>query len=266
MSKTNYQIAHEFAYGARHGKSLHMFIDGDNIYSYGYHFCIAKRVGETILFTTRKYSTTTAKHIGYVLNATSHMSKVYCAYPNGTHNDNLKAFLDAIKSVLPNLANARKPEKYLHLIQHHFNQAKKYCEFFNIEMSDELAEYANCQVDEKYLTELRNKELEARKAKIAKIKEALRKWRIRETNFAPLLDFQELRVNEEKNRIETTMGVQIPLELGKKFYERLRSGELRVGESLLYYSVRHISDKELWIGCHKFKRKYLMEFGEQAFA
>ena len=67
MSKSNYQVAHEFAYGARSGKSLNMFIDGDCIYSYGYHFCIAKRVNEdTILFTTRSYSVSTTSHCSYV--------------------------------------------------------------------------------------------------------------------------------------------------------------------------------------------------------
>ena len=132
-------------------------------------------------------------------------------------------------------------------------------------MPEALQRYSSCQVSEEYLSELKRQEAEKRKAKQAHIAESLRRWHNFESHYAPTLEYQELRVNKSKNRIETTMGVQIPFELGKRFYELLCSGKLSVGDSLMNYVVRKVSDTEVFIGCHKFKRKYLVQFGAGVF-
>lgn len=270
MSKTNYDVAHEFAYGSTNARTANMFISGDCIYSYGTHFCIAKRVAnETILFTTRSYSNTTAKHISAVSYATSHYRKIYCAYPNGSHEQNQTEYLDQIKSILPKLVKARKPENYIYEIQRIINMANTYCEFFGIKMNKDLAKFAEsddfCKTNEEYLAELKKREERARKAKLKANKEALLKWHNFETSYAPNLDYQELRVNPENGRIETTMRVVIPFELGRQFYEKLIANDIRVGDTLLHYRVRKITDKEISVGCHTFKRKYLMDFGKGVF-
>lgn len=71
---TNKQIAAAFADGKRTGKNANgsLFIEGDTIYSYGYHFPLARRNVEnkTAVRNARKYSVTTSKHsglIGYAL-------------------------------------------------------------------------------------------------------------------------------------------------------------------------------------------------------
>lgn len=67
---TNKAIAEAFASGKTKGKALHMFIEGNTIYSYGRHFPIATRVGTTkVLFTSKGYSVTTARHKGLVKRA-----------------------------------------------------------------------------------------------------------------------------------------------------------------------------------------------------
>jgi hypothetical protein len=67
---TNKQVAEAFARGETKGKSLHMFIDGDAVYSYGYHFVIARRVSPFIVrFTDRGYSVTTQRHKSLVFHA-----------------------------------------------------------------------------------------------------------------------------------------------------------------------------------------------------
>lgn len=274
MSKTNYDIAHEFAYGATDGHTgnWNLYINGDCIYSYGRHFCIAKRVGlGTILFTTRGYSNSTAKHKNYVARACSHMNLVYCYDPCGTHNDNQEAFLREIREILPNLAKARKPEKYLHAIYNICARAMKYCEFFGIPMNKDLAKFVNSEdfnkTNEEYIAELKKRAEKERRAQMKKKREQLDKWHNFESNYPPYgLEFQELRVNaENKNRIETTMGVEIPFELGREFFERIKNNLLKVGDQLLYYSVREITDKVIKIGCHTFKRKYLLDFGARVF-
>lgn len=66
---TNKQIAQAFAEGATKGKNSlgSMFIEGNRIYSYGYHFIIAERASDKVAkVTTRKYSVTTSKQTGLV--------------------------------------------------------------------------------------------------------------------------------------------------------------------------------------------------------
>lgn len=58
--------AHKTQQSARNGGRNNFYFDGDVIYSYGYHFSIAAHVEykgkPAIIFTTRGYSSTTAKH------------------------------------------------------------------------------------------------------------------------------------------------------------------------------------------------------------
>ena len=272
MSKSNYDIAHEFAYGATEGHtgSGNMYICGDKIYSYGPHFCIAKRVGKgTVLMTTRGYSRSTAKHISHVGRATGHYNKIYCYDPNASHAENQRHFLEEIKELLPSLAKARKPEKWIHEIQVISERAKKYCEFFDIKMDKDLAMFVQSEdlnkTNEEYMAELQRRAYRERRRQMKEKREALKKWQNHETNWPPVLDYQELRLNPEKNRIETTMRVEIPFELGRVFYERLKAGEVQLGEQLLYYTVRRLTDTEISVGCHTFKRKTLMDFGKRVF-
>jgi hypothetical protein len=66
----NEEIAEEFAEGKTKGKSKHLFIEGDIIYSYGHHFPIAKRTGEhEAEFTEAGYSVTTSHHKNLVRKA-----------------------------------------------------------------------------------------------------------------------------------------------------------------------------------------------------
>lgn len=73
---TNTGLAERFANTEKEGKANSMFIDGDTIFSYGYHFPIARKTDKTdengrkiVLFTDRGYSMTTAKHKSQVYSA-----------------------------------------------------------------------------------------------------------------------------------------------------------------------------------------------------
>lgn len=89
-------IAHTWAhedYGRNGGRSSgNMFSREMNrgIYSYGYHFCIARHTdvgGFRILHTYRTYSTSTQQHIGHVWSALSSPQRehmFYCYNPEGS--------------------------------------------------------------------------------------------------------------------------------------------------------------------------------------
>ena len=61
------------------------------------------------------------------------------------------------------------------------------------------------------------------------------------------------------------MGVTITYDMGKEFYEKLKAGEIKEGDQLLYYRVGYLDNKEIRIGCHRFKMKYLLDFGKRVF-
>ena len=65
----NKEIGKAFVRGARTGKGSNMFINGDAIYSYGYHFMISRRTSRGILVTASEYSRSTARHVQYVKQA-----------------------------------------------------------------------------------------------------------------------------------------------------------------------------------------------------
>jgi hypothetical protein len=93
--------------------SGNFFFEGASIYSYGHHFPIAKHVvneqGESaILFTERRYSNTTAKHIAVVRQAASHLNVIYCWNPASLHDDNLRRWVASAENVAEKLLKAKK--------------------------------------------------------------------------------------------------------------------------------------------------------------
>ena len=65
----NKTLARKFSEGATSGEGSHMYIDGNTIYSYGYHFPIARRMPDgKFLFNNEGYSNTTSRHKNYVKN------------------------------------------------------------------------------------------------------------------------------------------------------------------------------------------------------
>jgi hypothetical protein len=119
------------------------YFQGDTIYSYGTHFPIAKLVtfpnGESgILFTTRTYSNTTAKHISRTWSAVrnSYRRVVFCRDPTVTadHRGNLLSFKHAMDSIATKHAKARKPELYAGDILAQAEMAREYCEVMMIEV------------------------------------------------------------------------------------------------------------------------------------
>ena len=66
---SNKELARRFASGATSGRTGHMFIEGDTIYSYGHHFPIARRSPQGFLFNSEGYSSTTGRHKSHVASA-----------------------------------------------------------------------------------------------------------------------------------------------------------------------------------------------------
>lgn len=273
---TNSELAHTYANQSQQSgrnSSGSFYFDGKTIYSYGRHFPIAKIVTneqglECMLFTYRSYSNSTSKQISIVRNATRQYKKIYCYSPEDSHELNFKSWLNLAEIETAKLQKAKKPELYLNQLGILNREALEYAEFFNIEIPITLQAVLSIKDKKENLVYMSKKaELmkieKAKKEKAQKIeyKEQLKKWFNFETGRVYSgfnLDF--LRVNE--NRIETTQAVQIPLELAKRLHNKIKDNTLQVGEQLLNYRVDQIGDI-IKIGCHNFKRSYLLNFGSK---
>jgi hypothetical protein len=273
---TNSELAHTYANQSQQSgrnSSGSFYFDGKTIYSYGRHFPIAKIVrnesgNECMLFTYRSYSNSTSKQVSIVRNATRQYKKIYCYSPEDSHQLNFKSWLNLAEIETAKLQKAKKPELYLNQLGILNREAVEYAEFFNIEIPITLQAVLSIKDKSENLVYMSKKaELmkieKAKKEKAQKIeyKEQLKKWFNFETGRVyGGLNFDFLRLNQ--NRVETTQAVQIPLELAKRLYNKIKTNTLEVGEQLLNYRVDEIGDI-IKIGCHNFKRSYLLNFGSK---
>jgi hypothetical protein len=257
--------------------SGNFYFNGKTIYSYGGHFPIAKHIeldGErAVLFTTRGYSNTTAKHISVVRQAASHLNVIKCHNPNTTHEENFNRWKIDAELVAAKLPKAKKPEKYLNELEYINSQANKYAQFFGLELPAILTTILSIK-DKNEWTAYHDQKtaiLEAERLKLEaelkkQHKKALIDWKAGKTHrLYTRIETDYLRVNEEAARIETTQAVQIPMELGKRLFYSIKENTLKVGDKVLNFEVNEVGAK-IKIGCHTFTKKYLLQFGAQVFA
>jgi hypothetical protein len=247
------------------------------IYSYGRHFPIAKHIekdGErAVLFTTRGYSNTTARHIAVVRHAASHLNVIKCYNPNTTHEENFNRWKIDAELVAAKLPKAKKPEKYLNELEYINSQAIKYAHFFGLELPAILTTILSIKDKNEYTayhdqkTAILEAERLKREAELKKQhKKALTEWKAGKTSrLYTRIETDYLRLNKEAARIETTQAVQIPMELGKRLYNSIKENTLKVGDKVLNFEVNEVGAK-VKIGCHTFTKKYLLQFGSQVFA
>jgi hypothetical protein len=227
-----------------------------SIYSYGSHFCIAKFIDEkTLLFTERTYSNTTAKHISVVGHATSHINKIYCSNPNGSHENNFNVWLNIAEQLADKLKRANKPEIYISQLQQIENKAKIYANYFSIAIPETLQSVLTVTTKAEILAYMENKAELIKAEKLAKEKALkkehttnLKNWRNFEIGRLYQRDgFDYLRKDAEF--FQTSQGVKIPLEIGLKLYKNLAN--VKVNDKFLEYTVNEVTKQFICIGCHK---------------
>lgn len=273
---SKHDVAHLFATGEQdYARAGNLYFRGDTIYSYGSHFPIAKKVtnkaGQRALFYANwSYSNFTSKHMSAVYGACNHMNIIYCYCPTETPEFNFEKWLKQVEEQASKLPRARKPERYLNAISAIGDEANIYADFLSIKLptalfnalkignTEEFAEYSA-----KKIAYLKAEQVKAEKKKAKLHAKDLKKWLNRETNYISNKGkYDYLRVGQ--NRIETSQRVQIAFYVGRAFFDRLRAGELVVGDKLDYYRVNHVG-KTIRIGCHEFELKYLLKFGEEVY-
>ena len=271
-------VAHTWAYQSQqeaYTPNRSFYFYGPTIYSYGSHFPIAKHAtnskGENkILFTTRKYSNTTAKHINKVWSAIPNRENmIFCYNPCETANDNLTYWNREIDDIYWDLAKAKKPSKYLFELTHLKAQILKYCNFMEVEIPETIsiklditskAEIVEIVAKEKAI----KAEQEAKKAKKQEqeTKKQLKKFRNFE-RFSFYNGYAYLRYNTITERIETSQRIEIPVKLALVFYKAIKTAlntkelntEMLDNLKILNYKVKNLQKEFIEIGCHKIEIK-----------
>jgi hypothetical protein len=262
MKKVNTpeNVAHLFAnqlQSEARTQTNNFYFHGNMIFSYGSHFCIARFVdNETLLFTERSYSNTTAKHINQVWNAISHKKKIFCYNPTGTHADNFNHWFNEAEANINKLKNARKPELYITQLQYIKNKVSIYAEYFGIitplslenvlkvTEKAEVLEYLESKA-EAIAKETKQKETELKKEHAKNLK----KWKAFEIgSLYQRNGFDYLRKDSEF--FQTSQGVKIPVAVGLRFYNNIVNKTIKVGDKFLDYTINEVNDKLIKIGCH----------------
>lgn len=244
-----------------------MYFFGDNIYSYGNHFLIAKFVKndagrEVVLMTDRTYSSTTSKQQHLTRMATRHLDVIHCPDAMDSKADNFNSWLSEIKAIAANLKGARKPEKYLLQINQVYDKVKLYSEFCGVEIPTDLTGFSQLGDGKEYGQSLKQAYDAAKIIADKKLAETLDKWRGFEFTgyFTNNSGFDFLRFNESENRVETSQQIQIPADIAKVFYRLVlrtieSGGCVNCNERLLYYQVNEINSNFIKVGCHKIEIK-----------
>ena len=266
MKKVNspQQTAHLFALQTQSESRTpngSLYFNGNSIYSYGSHFCIAKFIDDkTLLFTERSYSNTTGKHISVVSYATSHIEKIYCSNPNGSHDTNFDFWLRQAEQSAEKLKTARKPQIYIWELENVKSKANIYANYFCIDIPETLRTVLKVTTKAEILAYMLNKSELIAKEKAAKEKLALKnhkielkKWR----NFGTTKLYTRAEgidyIRKNTDYFETSQGVKIPLAIGQRFYNNLAAA--KVGDKFLDYTINEITKTYIGIGCHKITLK-----------
>jgi hypothetical protein len=269
---SNSQLAHEFATNGmnteREGRASNIFFEHGKLYSYGRHFCIARYIdNDTLLFTTRGYSNSTAKHINITRQALSHKNLIFCPHPNDTE-DSFEVWRISVEVLITKLSKATKPAKYLNELTSISQQLETYCEALQISAPSELLDLLKITTKEESREIIRKAEAErkAKEAEAQRVRNEKSKRQIKEFLLGqlPRVDirgkFDFLRYSQ--GLVVTSQGLEIPKEAALKLWECIKAGKLETGVKFLDYTVGDVG-KFISIGCHTFNRAYLVKFGKQ---
>lgn len=256
-----------------------LFFEGDKIYSYGRHFCIAKLLPSGIvLFTDRGYSNTTAKHKHLVSYAVNHKTKVYCANPDEGTSGNLPHFTREFKGLINIINDPKRRQKTKDIAKQDLLKVAKKVDLYLDTIGVPLSECYDSEFMAYYNTaksqdiEALNKEIEKReaeakeRARLAQIeaekkaKKDLSLWKKGKQIRLPYsIDTVYLRNIEDT--VETSKGAVVSVKAAKILFDLIKEGKDIKGFDIDGYTVVGLNGV-LTIGCHKIERKEINRFAK----
>ena len=252
-------VAHAFALQEQsegRNSSRSFYFEGDSLYSYGSHFCIARFTGTgTVLFTERKYSNTTSKHIGHAWQALGHLNLIQCPYPDRPAYQNYEWWEREARNLVNLHAKARnKADRVLELYSLRL-KIEQYSRHMTKPITDVLHEllapfdgdaYDKARIESAERRELLEERRQA-KMKVEHDKQ-LNEFRngTRNNVYARMgVDY----IRKDVDNFITSQGVRVPIAVGETFYRLLKAGKVNVGDKLDKYTVLSIYEDAISIGC-----------------
>ena len=294
--KNHSEVAHFWANKVQsEGKASNMFFESDIIYSYGYHFPIAKHIKkDVILFTSDNYSISTSQHKSIVRQSIPHNKTVLTVpiisgrYSSGDlsidhHEKNVEYLISEIKNNVGKSNRSRKyKEHYLNTVNSLITELKQYLKIFRIKskLPNKLKNAVNIALkfNLSYYSEIIKAEQQQQKKAEAirkaeqekKFFKKLKEWKSNDIDNLPYYEKQYLRLKrngwnngEWCGDVQTSLNVTISIEIFKKYYAILKSGKSLVNEKISHYRVNKQDNKLLTIGCHKIELAEIHSIAEQ---
>jgi hypothetical protein len=251
---SNSDCIHAFAQrNQSHGRCGNLFFKHDAIYSYGYHYELARFIdAENILINNRGYSNSTAKHISATMQATRQYKQWYTM---STDPQLVEYQLNDFKK---SLLKAKKPEKYLipalNLIEKYNEYGQRFGYSYQSDRLLELIQYFGSD-----FSDIQDRIKENIQAEKAKKERLLIEYKKAFYNFEPFeglrnqlnLDYDLIRLNGEN--IETSQNVRVSFTEAKNLFKRFLNGENIRGEKIGYYTITKADPDSIRIGCHNLK-------------
>lgn len=280
----NANVAHAWAH-KREAKGSNVFTDGITIYSYGHHFPVARHCeGGAILFNSRSYSSSTAKHQKHVwLAIPSEQRKNMFTVPFvpswshvnldiQEHLANIAYYIDGIEKAIDRASRSRKyTEIHESAANRLFAETQHYITAFKIHKKDlpkktrdfinaaakngllrgDIAESIIKRKDaQRIAANKAEKEREARR--IASMQKCIEAWRNGETKYCDVPNNKTiLRVAKDGTNLETSKGVSVDIKAARAIYLRKVREKANVENTRITDSVGHEYTIEKWNGVFK---------------
>lgn len=248
--KNNSDLVHAFAQRQSiSGRCGNLFYERNKIYSYGYHYLLGEfydNQNETfILINDKGYSSSTAKHISLLKQATKHYKQYL------TSEVNLYQVKIKIEALNNKLKKAKKPYLYVPQILETYNKFLN--NPFSIDFSDNNYIYIKNIVDglPDVADVLENiKKIEAKKADAQqkKLLKQIEKFYNYEIDYLKI-ENDLLRISKDGLFVETSQRVRIPISEAKQLYKAIIKGEDVKGYKIGSFKVDSLNGS-LKVGCH----------------
>jgi hypothetical protein len=268
---SNSELIHAYSQQTQfEGRGGSVFFYGKKLYSYGYHYLLCEFItDDAVLINNKGYSNSTSKHINITIGATSQYKQFY------TTNSDINLVYDFIIDAKGKLATARKPEIYISNILSKWNSLNEYISFRGWKKYSntdeqkkfkELAKLVNLlqadggqdKIKEYELKKLNKIKLENKK----KTEKQLNDFLSHKINWFRVGNEDYIRISIDKEYIETSQGVKVPIDSARVLYKMILSGKEVSGVRIENYTVNSLNG-HLVIGCHQINIKNMHNIGKQ---
>ena len=265
------KLAHAWANELQNeGRASNMFFKDNIIYSYGYHYEIARLIdapnGQKVCFiNSNGYSNSTAKHTNHVSRAIpQNIVKFYVPFVNsgGYYQKNNSVSVELLPTIIANMAlncknlcfdqlKARTNTGYFRQAASLYSNILNICILFNLDAPTMPDNYIDAENKFNFLinTQTLRDNIKAEK-QLEKSKELLTKWLNHEYNGQLYNIPVQLRISKDGKNIETTKGASVEYTRGVELFNKLVNKENVNGHKINGFTLLENSSEAVTIGCH----------------